>query len=117
MRISVYFLKKLSIVDLLPVGAFSLANLSDVRIRNCGLLAFLGLLFAKSLSVRPTRADFSFVLNIVLADYSADILKDGYSMSALADLQCIYCTGRTMRGKAEGQREGDAGAHPHLPDL
>ncbi len=59
-------------------------------------------------------------------DYSVDILNDrllsvgglGYNWRfllchKLADL----CAGRTMRGKAEGQREGDAGAHPHLSGL
>ncbi len=120
------FFRNFPFVDFLRVAVFSLANFSTVRIRNCGLLAFLGLIFAKSLSVRPTRADFSFVLNIVLADYSADILNGGLfpvdglgyhwrflHCHKLADL----CAGGTMRGKAEGQREGDAGTYPHLPGL
>jgi hypothetical protein len=60
LRISVYFFLKLSIVDLIPIGGFSLANFSTVRIRNCGLLSFIEPFnsIADSLPFRPTAEFF-----------------------------------------------------------
>ncbi len=63
-------------LDLLPVGGISIGEFFHCQNSQL-LITFLFRSFQSRiyLPVRPTRADFSFVLNIALADYSAEILN------------------------------------------